>query len=29
MVVLRERVSRVQLVGVALTFLGIGLISSG
>jgi drug/metabolite transporter (DMT)-like permease len=29
MVVLRERVSRVQLVGVALTFAGIGLISAG
>jgi drug/metabolite transporter (DMT)-like permease len=29
MVVLRERVSRLQLVGVALTFAGIGLISSG
>jgi drug/metabolite transporter (DMT)-like permease len=29
MLVLRERVSRAQLVGVALTFVGIGLISSG
>jgi drug/metabolite transporter (DMT)-like permease len=29
MLVLRERVSRMQLVGVALTFAGIGLISGG
>jgi drug/metabolite transporter (DMT)-like permease len=29
MVVLRERVSRLQLAGVALTFAGIGLISAG
>jgi drug/metabolite transporter (DMT)-like permease len=29
MVVLRERVSRAQLVGVGLTFAGIGLISAG